>query len=103
MRMSQEGLNKIVGLLKTVLSGDRITSVMRISNRQYSSIYLDIFLHETENNNHEAIGYDDFAEELWIRLEADANNYPKEADEFMKTWEAWVDLYRFLKKNDKLK
>lgn len=77
MRMSQDGLNKIVGLLKIVLSGDRISSVMTISNRQYSSMYLNIFSDEAERNN-DAIGYDDFSEELWIRLGKDVNDYSKE-------------------------
>ena len=102
MRMSQEGLNKIVSLLKNVLSENHITNVMTISNRQYSSAYLNIFLDEAERNN-DAIGYDDFSEELWIRLGKNVNDYPKKADDFMVTWEAWVDLYRYLKKNDKLK
>ena len=102
MKMSQDGLNKIVGLLKHVLSGDAMSRRMNITNWQYSSSYLYIFLEEAEKNG-DAIGYDDFSGELWSRLGKDVDDYPKEASEFTHTWEAWVDLYRYLKKNNKLK
>jgi hypothetical protein len=65
-----------------------------------TSLY--IFLDEAKKNN-DAIGYDDFAEELWRRLKKDVNHYPKEANDFTCTWAAWVDLHQYLKKNDKLK
>lgn len=102
MRMSQEGLDKIVRLLKNVLDKSHTSSVMRISNPQYSSMYLDIFLDEAERND-DAIGNDDFAEQLWIRLEKDVNDYDKEATDFACTWRAWADLYRYLRKKGKLK
>lgn len=102
MRMSQDGLNKIVELLKNVLSGHPVSSAMTISNRQYSGIYYNVFLEEAERN-HDAIGYDDFSEELWRRLGRNESDDSEKLNEFMDTWEAWVDLYRHLKKNNKLK
>jgi len=102
MRMSQDGLNRIVALLTKVLSRNSISSVMSISNPQYSSTYFHLFIEEAEKNN-DALGYDDFSEELWARLGGDVKDYSKEENEFRCTWEAWVDLYRHLKRNDKLK
>ena len=102
MKMSQSGVDSLVRLMEMVVSDNDIVNVNKISNSHYNSAYLKIFLDEAEKNHNDAIGYDDFKDELWVRLQADADEYPEESNDFMRTWEAWVDLYRYLNRENKL-
>jgi hypothetical protein len=101
--MKGENLDLLVKLMNRVITNDSHGSVMTISNSQYNEMYLKIFLDEIERNNGEPIPYDAFGDRLWVKLNKDVNSFAKEADEFMGAWNSWVDLYKYLKKNNKIK
>lgn len=103
MYMKKENFDSLVKLMDAVISGNKIINVMTITNPQYNEMYLRIFLDELENNNGEPIPYDAFGDRLWTMLNKDVNSFEKEANKFMSTWSAWVYLYRYLKKNDRIK
>lgn len=103
MYMKGENLDLLVNLMNLVISNDGHGHVMTITNPQYNEMYLKIFLDEIKLNNGEPIPYDAFGDRLWTKINKDVNSFAKEADEFMGTWNSWVDLYRYLKKNNQIR
>jgi hypothetical protein len=98
--MTEEHIESLANLL-TLLINDRPIKP-DITNPQYVSMYLSIFLDEADLNNGNPVPYDSFGEALWQRLNRDANDHPEIADNLVTTWTAWVHLYRHLKDERRL-
>ena len=97
--MKETNINSLASLMDSVITNNH---PMKITNPQYLSMYLKIFFDEIESNNGAPIHYDAFGDRLWAKINRSVDDFAKEAEEFMNTWNAWFYLYSNLKQNNRL-
>lgn len=92
--MKNENLKQLSTWLKESIKSGNLSHDIR--NPTYQSLYFNVFFDEIQNG--EPIPYDRFSERLTEYFEQDEANYKVVIESFMRTWNAWVALYRELNK-----